>query len=179
MTEVLFYHLERARLEDVLPQLLQKTLERGWRAVVQTSAAERVADLSRQLWEWRDGEFLAHGSDADGHAEHQPVWLTAGDDNPNGANVRFLVDGADGAVESGLERLIIMFDGNDEAALKAARDKWKSVTARGYTATYWQQNERGGWARKATSGAASKDELGKDEKSKDEAGTDEAGGNDE
>jgi DNA polymerase-3 subunit chi len=152
MTEILFYHLERARLEDVLPQLLLKSLDRGWRAVVQTVSEERIDEISGQLWSWRDDEFLAHGSHADGDAELQPIWLTAGGDNPNGAKVRFLVHGADAEAQNDLERVIIMFDGNNEDALKAARQKWKSVTADGFTATYWQQNERGGWEMKATAG---------------------------
>jgi len=152
MMEILFYHLERARLEDVLPQLLLKSLERGWRAVVQTVSDERTAEISEQLWSWRDDEFLAHGSQADGDGEYQPIWLTKGDENPNGAQVRFLVDGADGSIPDGLERVIVMFDGNNEGALNAARQKWKSVTADGFTATYWQQNERGGWDKKAAAG---------------------------
>jgi DNA polymerase-3 subunit chi len=153
MTEVLFYHLERARLEDVLPQLVHKTLERGWKAVVQTIDPERVKTLSDRFWQWRDDEFLAHGSEADGNAEQQPVWLTTSDDNPNGSNIRFLVDGAQFDKPDGLDRLIILFDGNDDGALAAAREKWKTVSSQGLTATYWQQDERGGWIKKAESGS--------------------------
>src|SRR5690349_11599483 len=36
MTDILFYHLERQPLDRVLPQLLERTLERGWRAVIET-----------------------------------------------------------------------------------------------------------------------------------------------
>jgi DNA polymerase-3 subunit chi len=92
MTEVLFYHLERASAQDVLPVLLLKTLERGWRAVVQVGHADMLPDLSKALWSWRDDEFLPHGSSEDGHPEHQPIWLTAGNDAPNGATVRFLIE---------------------------------------------------------------------------------------
>ncbi|MGB7204459.1 MAG: DNA polymerase III subunit chi [Anderseniella sp.] len=163
MTEVFFYHLERARLEDVLPLLIKKTMERGWRAVVQTVSDERIEAISSQLWQWKDDEFLAHGSKADGHSEHQPVWLTTETDNPNNARVRFLVDGADMAVPHDLERYIIMFDGNDEVAVAAARTKWKSVTAEGFTATYWQQDERGSWVKKATTGDSTKTDEGRTE----------------
>ena len=93
MTEVLFYHLERRPLEQVLPQLLEKTLERGWRAVVQTGSEERAEALSQSLWTYRDEAFLPHGSAADGHEEMQPVFLTPEDVNPNGAQIRFFVDG--------------------------------------------------------------------------------------
>ncbi|GIR10158.1 MAG: hypothetical protein CM15mP21_4200 [Hyphomicrobiales bacterium] len=34
MTEVLFYHLERQTLEQVLPRLVQASLGRDWRVVV-------------------------------------------------------------------------------------------------------------------------------------------------
>lgn len=153
MTEVLFYHLERVRLEDVLPQLVQKTLERGWRAVVQAVDPDRLRVLSELFWQWRDDEFLAHGSGTDSNAELHPVWLTTSDENPNGANIRFLVDGAEFDDPEGLDRLIILFDGNDESAVAAAREKWKGVSSKGLTATYWQQDERGRWEKKAESGS--------------------------
>ncbi len=166
MSEVLFYHLERARMEDVLPQLLAKSIERGWRAVVQTVSDERVAEISHRLWLWEGDAFLAHGSQADGFADMQPVWLTSADDNPNGSNVRILVDGADFEDTSSLDRLVIMFDGNDEQATALARQKWKSVTGAGLTATYWQQDERGAWVKKTQANASrpAGAEGGKDER---------------
>jgi DNA polymerase III subunit chi len=94
MVEVLFYQLDRRPLEAVLPQLLERTLERGWRACVQAGSEERVEALSSALWTWRDEAFLPHGTARDGNGELQPIWLTAGEDNPNRAVVRFLVDGA-------------------------------------------------------------------------------------
>jgi DNA polymerase-3 subunit chi len=155
MTEVLFYHLERASAGDVLPVLLLKTLERGWRAVVQVGSDDHLADLSTMLWSFRDDEFLPHGSADDGFAEHQPVWLTSGDDAPNGATVRFLIEGADCTDTNGLDRLIVMFEGRDEDALARARQKWKDVCATpGLTATYWQQDERGRWVKRAEGGQA-------------------------
>jgi DNA polymerase-3 subunit chi len=161
MTEVLFYHLERASAQDVLPVLLLKTLERGWRAVVQVGREDMLPDLSKALWSWRDDEFLPHGSAEDGHPEHQPIWLTAGEDAPNGATVRFLVEGAECENANGLERLIVMFEGRDEDALARARQKWKDVCATpGLTATYWQQDERGRWVKKAEGGSAKPQEGG-------------------
>ncbi len=153
MTEVLFYHLERVRLEDVLPQLVQKTLERRWRAVVQAVDPNRLKVLSELFWQWRDDEFLAHGCGTDSDTELHPVWLTIGNDNPNAANIRFLVDGAEYENPEGLDRLIILFDGNDEGAVSAARDKWKDISSKGFNATYWQQDVRGCWIKKAESGS--------------------------
>lgn len=151
MTEVLFYHLERARVEDVLPQLVQKTLGRGWRAVVQAGDPDRLKPLSELLWQWRDDEFLAHGSGSNSNPELHPVWLTTGKDNPNSATVRFLVDGAASCDTEGLERLIILFDGTDDGAVSAAREKWKTFVSRGLKATYWQQGVNGRWEKKAES----------------------------
>ncbi|HTO82001.1 MAG TPA: DNA polymerase III subunit chi, partial [Methylomirabilota bacterium] len=94
MTEVRFYHLQRTTLEAALPPMLEKTLERGQRAVVVAGSPERVEHLTGHLWTYSERGFLPHGSARDGHADRQPVWLTAEDENPNGAQVLFLADGA-------------------------------------------------------------------------------------
>ncbi|WP_137390611.1 DNA polymerase III subunit chi [Rhodoligotrophos defluvii] len=149
MTEVLFYHLERQSLEQMLPVLLSKTLERGWRAVVQAGSPERVEALNTQLWTYAEGSFLPHGSARDGFAAQQPIWLTDGEDCPNGAAVRFLVDGAAAADVSAYVRVVHLFDGRDPEALAHARAQWKAMKAAGHEVTYWQQNEQGRWERKA------------------------------
>ena len=77
MTEILFYHLQRQPIERVLPQLLEKSLERGWRVVVQAASDERIDALDAHLWTWRDDSFLAHGTDREAEAALQPVLLTA------------------------------------------------------------------------------------------------------
>ena len=148
-TEVLFYHLERATLEAVLPSLLEKTLERGWRAVVQSGSAERLEALDDALWTYRDDSFLPHGTVRDGHASAQPVFLTTGGDTPNEASIRFLVDGAEPERYDGFVRLIFLFDGNDSEAVARARVQWKAAKAAGCGVTYWQQNDAGRWAKKA------------------------------
>ncbi len=145
MTEVLFYHLERGRLEDVLPGLLEKTLARGWKAVVRTSSAARVEKLDAELWTYRDESFLPHGAAGDG--ADQPVWLTAGDDIPNKAELLFLVDGAaaEAGALGGFTRCVTIFDGRDEDALGDARRFWKAVRDAGHDATYWKQSPEGRW----------------------------------
>ena len=85
MAEVLFYHLQRQPLEAVLPTLLEKSLERGWRAVVQVATDERLAALDDHLWTFSDESFLPHGTDREAHAADQPVVLTTSGANPNGA----------------------------------------------------------------------------------------------
>jgi DNA polymerase III subunit chi len=149
MTEVLFYHLGRQPLDKVLPGLLEKTLERGWRAVVQAGSSERVEALNALLWTYADESFLPHGSARDGFTEQQPVFLTAGEDNPNAATVRFLVDGAEAADLRGYARVVYIFDGRDEDAVAQARTAWRSAKGAGFNVTYWQQSDAGRWEKKA------------------------------
>jgi DNA polymerase-3 subunit chi len=148
MTEVYFYHLERRSLEDVLPGLLERSLERQWRAVVQAGSPERAAALDAWLWTYRDDSFLPHGAEDDTAAE-QPVFLTTEAENPNNADVLFLVDGAPIVDIEGYRRAVLLFDGNDPSALAEARETWKRVKAAGHDATYWQQGENGRWEKKA------------------------------
>lgn len=148
-TEVLFYHLEHQPLERVLPVLVERTLERGWRAVVQAGTPERLEAVDTLLWTWKDDSFLPHGTARDGNPELQPVFLTTEPVNPNGAGVRFLVDGADIETFRGYVRVVVLFDGHDPAAVATARRQWKTVKAEGLAATYWQQGAGGRWEKKA------------------------------
>ena len=153
MTEILFYHLERARLEGVLPELLEKTLAKGWRAVVRAGSRERVDALDGHLWSYRDESFLPHGAGAvdDKTSSHQPVWLTDGDETPNAADVLFLVDGASQKPE-GLDkfiRCVTIFDGGDETAVADARSFWKGSKEAGHDVTYWKQSAQGRWEKQA------------------------------
>ena len=148
MTEVRFFHLTRTSLEAALPQLLEKTLERSQRAVVMAGSEERVEALTAHLWSFSDQAFLPHGSRRDGNAEDQPIWLTVEDEAPNGATVLFLTDGATSLRIASYERCAILFDGNDPAAVSAARAQWSQIKGDGHELSYWQQNERGGWQQK-------------------------------
>lgn len=148
MTEVLFYHLTSQPLERVLPDLLEKCLERRWRAVVQVGSEERRDALDAHLWTYRDEGFLPHGTVKDGRAAEQPVWLTTDADNPNQAQVRFLTDGADVADYGTYARVVRLFDGNDPEAVDLARQAWRTAKAAGHDATYWQQSEQGRWEKK-------------------------------
>jgi DNA polymerase-3 subunit chi len=149
MTEVLFYHLEHQPLERVLPSLVERTLERGWRAVVQAGSEERVEALDTLLWTYREESFLPHGTRRDGNSAEQPVYLTSNEENPNGAGVRFLVDGAETAELSGYDRVVYLFDGRDETAVAKAREQWKAAKGAGCAVTYWQQSNEGRWEKKA------------------------------
>ncbi len=149
MAEIWFYHLMRQPLERVLPPLLEKSIERGWRAVVQAGSEERMRVLDDHLWTYSEESFLAHGTPGDGDPELQPVYLTTSGENPNGAKIRFFVDGAHVDTSGSYNRTILIFDGNDEDRLTEARSQWKRLKVEGHALQYWQQNENGGWEKKA------------------------------
>jgi len=150
MTEVLFYQLQGQKLEGVLPTLLEKSLERGWKVIVQGASEERIEALDAHLWTYRDDDFLPHGTWREAEAAAQPVLLTLTDSNPNGANVRFLIDGAPVPADAETyQRIVLLFDGEDEEAVKAARERWSDAKARGFEATYWQTDANGRWVKKA------------------------------
>ncbi|MEM7462456.1 MAG: DNA polymerase III subunit chi [Pseudomonadota bacterium] len=149
MAEVLFYHLTERTLEQVLPGLLEKCLERNWRTVVQFGTEERMAVLDNHLWAYREESFLAHSALRDGTEQHQPIWLTTDTENPNQAIVRFMVDAAVPPDLSTYERGVYLFDGHDNTALDSARERWKIEKDAGHDVTYWQQNSSGRWEKKA------------------------------
>jgi DNA polymerase-3 subunit chi len=149
VTEIHFYHLQSQPLEKALPQLIEKCRERGWRCVVQAASDERVDALDALLWTYREDSFLAHGTDRGEDAALTPVVLTTKPHNPNGAQARFLVDGATADDLSSYERAIHLFDGNDPDAVEAARDQWKEAEGEGFTVVYWQQDAAGRWRKKA------------------------------
>jgi len=148
MTDVNFYHLQRSSLEQTLPKLLEKVLQAGKRAVVMARSDERVEALNTLLWTYDPNSFLPHGSKTDGNAPVQPVWLTTLDENPNGAAVLVLTDGAASARLADYERCLDVFDGRDTERVADARERWTGYKEAGHAVTYWQQGERG-WEKKA------------------------------
>lgn len=147
MAELWFYHLERIEIERALGPLLEKCLQRGWRALVRGGIPERLEALDGLLWTYRDDSFLPHAREGD--PKRQPVWLTSEGGNPNGAQVLFLLDGAEPGDISGFERACLMFDGRDEAALELARSRWKQAKADGIVASYWRESAGGKWEKQA------------------------------
>ncbi|KQT50790.1 DNA polymerase III subunit chi [Aureimonas sp. Leaf454] len=150
MAEVLFYHLTESRLEEALPDLLERSLSRGWRVVVQcTSAATRDA-LDQHLWTFREDSFLPHGTDAASSGALQPVLLTLDPAQvANDPQVRFMVEGAVPSSLQGLQRGVYLFDGHDQDQLAGARERWKVEKAEGHAVTYWQQTDERRWVKKA------------------------------
>lgn len=150
MAEIWFYQLERSDLERALPPLLEKCLQRGWRAIVRGGAPERLDALDAVLWTYRDESFLPHARDGAGvDATRQPVLLTANGGNPNQAQALFLIDGAEPGDLSSFERACLMFDGADPDALESARSRWKEAKAAGVAASYWRETGAGKWEKQA------------------------------
>lgn len=135
MSEIWFYRLEGRSVADVLPTLLEKSMERGWRTVVECGNADAIPKISQRLWSYRDDAFLAHGHEGDG--TQQPIWLTAGSDNPNGAKARLYIEGAVPGEVSGLDRAMYIFEKEDETAIEAARERWKQAKAEGLNVRYF------------------------------------------
>jgi DNA polymerase-3 subunit chi len=146
--EVWFYHLERTGLDQALPELLEKTLARGWKAIVRTREADRIEHLDGWLWSYRDESFLPHAPAGEPGAARQPVLLTTDLDNPNRADALFLIDGAEPGDLTGFTRCIVLFDGAQEAQLTAARGLWTRLRKQGFAASYWKQQARG-WEKQA------------------------------
>ncbi len=162
MTEVRFYHLQRARLEEVLPIILERCHQRAERVLVLAGSSERVEALAALLWTYRPDSFLPHGTARDGEAARQPIFLAApgeaaGEDagaeleNPNGAQVLILSDGARHPRIGDFKLVCELFDGNDEAAVAAARTQWKACKETGHAVVYFQQGDNGKWQETARS----------------------------
>jgi len=147
VAEIGFYHLLTTPLDRALPRLLERARAQGYRIVVRAASPDRVEHLNAALWTYDESSFLPHGSARDGNAARQPIWLTDGDDNPNGATMLALVDGAEPGDLAPYPRIADLFDGSDEAAVEAARNRWRRLKAAGHTLTYWQQTGAG-WEKK-------------------------------
>ena len=154
MTEALFYHLERRALDDVLPGLIEKTLERGWKALIRVESSERADAIDNLLWTYSEQTFLPHAQSGDGNPNRQPVLITVEQDNPNKANVLFLIGGTapppwSAAETKRLMRIVLMFDGRDADSLAQARKAWKDAKAEGHDVTYWKESASGRFEKQA------------------------------
>lgn len=130
--------------------LLGKSLENGWRVVVRGTDPVGLDALDRALWLGPEDGFLPHGIAGQGSDADQPVLLTTGADLPNGAQCIMSVAGAEVTAEEveRLDRVCIVFDGEDEIAVTRARQQWKALKDAGASAQYWSE-ESGRWEKKA------------------------------
>ena len=150
MTEISFYHLQKSQLEKVLQLVLEKTMKLEKRAIVMVGSSTYAEQLNTLLWNYQKGAWLPHGTKEDGHAEHQPIWLTSVDENPNEATYLFLSDGAYTSNIGDFERCFELFDGNNSAQLNRARRLWQTYKNSGHDLKYLKQNEHGEWIEKTT-----------------------------
>lgn len=146
MTDIRFHHLERRRVDEALPFLLERALDEGRRVLVRAASDEMVAALNERLWTYDDASFLPHGAAGDGDPMSQPVFLTAGLENPNAATMLVRLSGAEtGDADHAFDLVVILFDGRDEAALGHARGEWRRLKDQGRAISYWRESDEGGW----------------------------------
>ncbi len=142
-----FYHLQKNTLDEALPKLVLKAYETGLPIKIKIGNELRVDFLNTMLWTFDEESFIPHATKKDGFAEMQPVFLSSDDDVPNNAKILFLVDGADVdmTMTSEFDRILYVFDGNNEDEVKKARKMWKAFKSETAECHYWQQNESGKW----------------------------------
>ncbi|MEM9599917.1 MAG: DNA polymerase III subunit chi [Pseudomonadota bacterium] len=147
--EYWFYHLEASTLKGVLPDLLAKTLGKGWRALVRFPDGTDLTEWDEFLWTYQDQSFLPHGREDRGRADQQPILLANAADRGSGFDAVFLIDGADIGELSDVSRVMIMIDGRSEVAVQRERTRWKALKDQDATMSYWQQTSQGSWEKKA------------------------------
>lgn len=155
MCEIFFYHLTQSRLEDTLPKLIERSLQRKWRVAVLCGTEGFCAALDTLLWGGAEASFIPHGTEKDLYPQEQPVLLSLDLKNLNKADVCFCTEGVIAPNPQDYQRVCIMFDGNNPEQLAAARAAWKNLKAEQqdgeslYALTYWQQSPQRKWEKKA------------------------------
>jgi DNA polymerase III subunit chi len=146
VSEVRFHHLERRRVDEALPRILEQALKEGRRVLVRTASDEMAAALNERLWTYDDASFLPHGAAGDGDPASQPIFLTSEADNPSGATMLVRLAGAEPASgDDGFDLALLLFDGRDEASLAHARAEWRRLKDHGRAISYWRESDEGGW----------------------------------
>lgn len=150
-TEIRFYHLERSTLDQALPLIVSKAYEKGHKLIIRTTNTKETKRLSDALWSFNEGSFLPHGTEKDPSSENQPILFATEANNQNNADVLILTAGqALHPADKDFALICDIFDGAQEEQLQAARTRWKALKDKNaYTLSYFQQNERGGWEKKA------------------------------
>lgn len=148
MTDIRFYHMTRKTLEQALPELLVKALERYPRIVVKAADTDQLAALDNLLWTYDPASFMPHSAVADDTAADQPVFLTTEENNPNEATMMVLTGGATSDVVDTYALCCELFDGNDDASVLEARGRWATYKDAGHALTYFQQDDNGRWIKK-------------------------------
>jgi len=149
MTDIRFYHMEQATLDTALPAIAMKAWQTGKRVMIQVPDKKEASRLNDHLWSFHPNVFLPHGADGDDHADRQPVFITAGHDNVNDAEILILTHGVTHDTVGDFTMVCEMLDGRVDAYITAARARWKDYKSAGHDLTYWQQDDNGKWSKKA------------------------------
>jgi len=149
MTEVRFYHLQKQTLDQALPLILEKVYSTGKNALVKMLDDKEVIRMNDHLWAYKPASFIPHGCPKTGNAKHQPIWLTADNDNPNNAETLILTQGRTEETIDQFGLVCEMLDGRNDTAITEARARWKEYKDKGFSVTYWFQSESGKWEKKA------------------------------
>ncbi|MBX4336186.1 DNA polymerase III subunit chi [Bartonella raoultii] len=143
--DILFYHLMQSTLEDILPTLIERALTRFGKVTIQCVSEERRDAIDSRLWVYDDESFIGHGTECDQYPNFQPVFLTTGQENPNNSQIRFLIEGAICSDIDVYQRLVVIFDGQNDEQLNLIRTQWKKYKMANHNLTYWQQMEDRNW----------------------------------
>jgi DNA polymerase-3 subunit chi len=146
MTEIGFYHLLTTSLEKALPQIVQKSYDRGWRALIIAADNEHIGEVDKLLWTFDPDSFLPHGIVGEDKEELQPILIAAEYLPKNNPDV--IISLQDIVIEDAAkyQRIIDIFDGRSELAVKQARIRWKKYQEMNLEMKYHKQNENGGWS---------------------------------
>jgi len=149
MPQVQFYHLTATPLERAVPKLIEKAYGAGFRVHAVLASEEQAEMMNQLLWTFDPGSFVPHGGPKDPNAAEQPVFISATPEAPNAPDLLFVTEGSAPADPGSYRRILDLFDGKNEAAVNAARERWQRYKAAGCELSYWQQTESGGWQQKA------------------------------
>lgn len=149
MTELRFYHLQKTSIYDALPVIVSKAYGTGKNVIIRTGQESVIKKLDEELWSFSSSSFIPHGTKKDKNPEDQAVYITDGMENPNKAEILFLVMGANEENIESFDLVCEVFNGADNDELIAARAKWKEHKDSEIKLTYWQQQDDGSWVNKA------------------------------
>lgn len=150
MVEHWFYHMQQSPLEQVLPDILEKTYAKGWKTAVKIGDlnGEPQPELKRIddfLWVYRKDSFLPHGREDEPLSDQHPISLSIDRKSGEGADVVVLVAGAEMGDVSEIVRCITLLDGANDQDRQIARARWQKAKDAGLTTAYWKQNDHGKW----------------------------------
>jgi len=148
MTEIRFYHLQQTSLENALPEILLKAVEREYKIIIKCSNKEEVEAIDEMIWTYRKDSFIPHGCKKNGFENEQPIWITSKDENVNNANMLLLINNAESELIENFDLCCKIFDGADNEILEKSREHWKEYKNKDYGLSYFQQDEQGKWLKK-------------------------------